>query len=84
MEISYGIDTEYMTSPKKDGNYWSLSKKRREELELVPYDKTVNGPWLLYIQFTAPDFTTAIFYLRKICKMVGVGDNRHSQLPDEL
>ncbi len=84
MKIPYGFDSEYMTSPERMGNYFTLKRELQDELELTPCNKEMNGPYLLYIQLTAPEFTTAIFDLRRICKTVGWGKNKRSLLPPEL
>ncbi|MCP3666932.1 MAG: hypothetical protein GY696_31300 [Gammaproteobacteria bacterium] len=84
MTLSYAFDSEYTTGPEKKGNYHTLSKARREDIELIPQDKEANGPYLLYVQVMAPEFTTAIFDLQKLCETVRHGDNRRSLLPKSL
>ncbi|MCP3664768.1 MAG: hypothetical protein GY696_20120 [Gammaproteobacteria bacterium] len=81
MTLSYAFDSEYSTCPEKKGSYHTLPQTRREEIELVPQNKEANGPYLLYVQITAPECTTAIFDLRKLCETVGHGDKRRSLLP---
>ncbi len=82
--IIYGIGCEHLPGKKKGGSFVILPRRIKRLYKIEPKEKESNGPFPVFLQLTATDFTTAVSDLREIFHTVGHGEDRYSDFPGSM